>query len=50
MPIGTIIFVDFWMSRRLGFHRAYAGRAGGSVNWFVSLPGLVHRRAQLHRC
>ena len=31
MPMGAVIFVDFWLSRRLGFEPAYAERAGVSV-------------------
>lgn len=41
MPMGAIIFVDFWLSRRLGFQPAYAERAGVSVNWAAALTWLI---------
>jgi purine-cytosine permease-like protein len=33
MPMGAVIFVDFWLAERLGFRSRYAERAGVSVNW-----------------
>jgi purine-cytosine permease-like protein len=41
MPMGAIIFVDFWLSRRLGFQPDYAERAGISVNWAAALTWLI---------
>ncbi len=41
MPMGAIVFVDFWLSRRLGFQPAYAELAGVSVNWAAALTWLV---------
>jgi purine-cytosine permease-like protein len=32
MPMGAVIFVDFWLSRRLGFIDNYAERAGTRFN------------------
>jgi hypothetical protein len=40
VPGGAIIFVDFWLSRRLGFQPAYAERAGAGVNWAAALSRL----------
>ena len=41
MPMGAIIFVDFWLSGRFGFQPAYAERAGINVNWAAALTWLV---------
>jgi purine-cytosine permease-like protein len=41
MPMGAIIFVDFWLSRRLGFEPAFAERAGLGVNWAAGLTWLL---------
>lgn len=43
MPMGAVIFVDFWLSRRFGFENNYAERTGSSFNlaaalaWFLTL-------------
>jgi purine-cytosine permease-like protein len=37
MPMGAVIFVDFWLSRRLGFADRYAERAGLGFNWAAGL-------------
>ena len=47
MPMGAVIFVDFWMARSLGFRPDYALASGTSFNWaaglawFVTLGGCV---------
>ena len=41
MPMGAIVFVDFWLSRRFGFQPAYAERAGVGVNWAAALTWLI---------
>ncbi len=47
MPMGAVVFVDFWLSERLGFLSRYAERSGSSVNWaagitwFATLAGCV---------
>ena len=47
MPMGAVIFVDFWLARRLGFRPNYAEASGSSFNWaaglawFVTLAGCV---------
>jgi purine-cytosine permease-like protein len=33
MPMGAVIFVDFWLLQRLGMRSNFAERAGRSVNW-----------------
>ena len=38
---GAIIFVDFWLSRRLGFQPAYAERAGAGGHGAAALIGLI---------
>jgi purine-cytosine permease-like protein len=37
MPMGAVIFVDFWLSRRCGFEPDYALRHGQSFNWAAFL-------------
>jgi purine-cytosine permease-like protein len=37
MPMGAIVFVDFWLSRRFGFTADYAERAGIGFNWAAGL-------------
>jgi purine-cytosine permease-like protein len=43
MPMGAIVFVDFWLSERFGFTRNWAERSGTSFNaaaaaaWWVTL-------------
>ena len=37
MPMGAVIFVDFWLSRRFGFQPNYAERAGIGFNWAAGL-------------
>jgi purine-cytosine permease-like protein len=47
MPMGAVIFVDFWLARRFGFRDNYAERAGIGFNWaagltwFATLAGCV---------
>jgi len=33
MPMGAVIFVDYWFARRLGFQQNYAEQSGESFNW-----------------
>jgi purine-cytosine permease-like protein len=41
MPMGAVIFVDFWLSKRLGFRRDYAEFSGTSFNWAAGLAWLL---------
>ncbi|RME95422.1 MAG: hypothetical protein D6766_03315 [Verrucomicrobia bacterium] len=41
MPMGAVIFVDFWLARRLGFEPNYAERTGGRTNWAAGAAWLV---------
>jgi purine-cytosine permease-like protein len=41
MPMGAIIFVDYWLLPRLGLASNYAERAGKSVNWAAGLTWLL---------
>jgi purine-cytosine permease-like protein len=47
MPLGAVLFVDFWLSKRLGFRPNYAELSGTEFNWaagltwFVTLAGCV---------
>lgn len=37
MPMGAILFVDFWLSRRLGFQSNYAEQSRTDFNWAAGL-------------
>lgn len=37
MPMGAIVFVDFWLGKRLGFMSNYAEHARVSFNWAAGL-------------
>jgi purine-cytosine permease-like protein len=37
MPMGAVVFVDFWLIRRLGMKPFYAEAAGSSFNWAAGL-------------
>jgi purine-cytosine permease-like protein len=37
MPMGAVIFVDFWFARRLGFRPGYAEASGSRFNWAAGL-------------
>lgn len=41
MPMGAVIFVDFWLSRRLGFQNYYAERSGTNFNWAAGLAWFL---------
>lgn len=41
MPMGAVVFVDFWLARRLGFQDNYAERQGISFNWAAGLTWFV---------
>ena len=47
MPMGAVVFVDFWLSKRFGFQPNYAELSGTGFNWaagltwFVTLAGCV---------
>jgi purine-cytosine permease-like protein len=41
MPMGAILFVDFWLSGRFGFQPNYAERAQVGVNWAAGLTWLA---------
>jgi purine-cytosine permease-like protein len=41
MPMGAVIFVDFWLAGRFGFQQDYAAATGVSVNWAAGLAWLV---------
>ena len=41
MPMGAIIFVDFWLLDKFGMKKYYAERAGKSFNWAAGLSWLI---------
>ncbi len=41
MPVGAVIFVDFWLSDRLGFRSNYAERTGRSFNPAVAIAWIL---------
>jgi len=41
MPMGAVVFVDFWLAGRFGFRSRYAEASGVSVNWAAALAWLL---------
>jgi len=47
MPMGAVVFVDFWLMKRFGMQPFYAEASGTSFNWaaaltwFLTLAGCV---------
>jgi purine-cytosine permease-like protein len=41
MPMGAVIFVDFWLARRFGFRDRYAEATGIGVNWAAGLAWVL---------
>jgi len=37
MPMGAVIFVDFWLIRKFGLESAYAEKSGRTFNWAAGL-------------
>ncbi len=41
MPMGAVIFVDFWLARRFGFRPNYAAASGVGINWAAGLAWVL---------
>ncbi len=41
MPMGAVIFVDFWLAGRFGFRQNYAAAASVPVNWAAGLTWIL---------
>lgn len=41
MPMGAVIFVDFWLIRKFGMQSSYAERSGAAFNWAAGAAWLV---------
>ena len=41
MPMGAVIFVDFWLIRKFGMESSYAALSGKSFNWAAGLAWFV---------
>jgi len=41
MPMGAVVFVDFWLAKRLGFRDRYAERKGTGINWAAGLAWVL---------
>jgi purine-cytosine permease-like protein len=41
MPMGAVIFVDFWLLPRVGFRRNYAEATGTDINWAAGLSWFL---------
>jgi len=41
MPMGAVVFVDFWLSGRFGFQNEYAARSGTAFNWAAALTWFL---------
>jgi purine-cytosine permease-like protein len=41
MPMGAVIFVDFWVLPRLGLHRNFAEQTGSPFNWAAGAAWIL---------
>ena len=41
MPMGAVIFIDFYVIRKLGLHDFYAGKAAINFNWAAGLAWFI---------
>jgi purine-cytosine permease-like protein len=41
MPMGAVIFCDFWLMKRFGMRSCYADTAGKSVNWAPAIAWIT---------
>lgn len=41
MPMGAVIFVDFWLMRKLGLQDNFAKQSGRSFNWAAGLTWIL---------
>jgi purine-cytosine permease-like protein len=41
MPMGAVVFVDFWLSGRFGFRNNYAEASGVAFNWAAALAWVL---------
>jgi purine-cytosine permease-like protein len=41
MPMGAVVFVDFWLIRRLGLKDNFAERSGTAFNWAAGIAWLA---------
>ncbi len=41
VPMGAVVFVDFWLMKRLGLQPFYAEASGKPVNWAAALAWIV---------
>lgn len=41
MPMGAVIFVDFWLIRKFGLQSSYAALSGKTFNWAAALAWFV---------
>ncbi len=41
MPMGAVVFVDFWLARKLGFRDKYAELTSSRFNWAAGLAWLL---------
>ncbi len=41
MPMGAVVFIDFWFFDRLGLRRNYAEESGTSFNWAAGLTWVL---------
>jgi purine-cytosine permease-like protein len=41
MPMGAVIFVDFWLIRKFGMESSYAELSGKTFNWAAGLAWFV---------
>ena len=41
MPMGAVVFVDFWLAKKLGFRQNYAEASGVTFNWAAAIAWIA---------
>jgi purine-cytosine permease-like protein len=41
MPMGAVVFVDFWLAGRFGFRSRYAEKSGVAINWAAAIAWVA---------
>jgi purine-cytosine permease-like protein len=47
MPMGAVVFVDFWLAKKLGFRQNYAEASGATWNWAAAIAWVATLAAAL---
>jgi purine-cytosine permease-like protein len=41
MPMGAVIFVDFWLMKKFGLRSSYAEASGVKINWAAGIAWIA---------